>query len=965
MVYSDRRRYRVGVESVPAAPPKGGDAAAEEITTEKDSYAGTSSQSVVFRKVANFADGDAPAVSEAEASTARRPDNEVLLLTAESIVEPVIAPTFDDAVDTSQMHRSRKIMPSPMLLSALCVLQHLLLPLGILSQPQGDTPRRPNLLFILTDQQTFDAFGLAQEDFGVPERSRVQTPNMDRIAKEGAYFRNAYTHCAVCTPARVSLLTGCTIETHGVRNNWVGKANWKDEPGIDAASKIPSLRTYDQILGEDFGYAAEYYGKWHAPYSQGCVYDNEVRAAGTTRASFCSYDSSGKEVMTEGMSRNYWEWLTDRGIPEVTRPDQLPSGQQQCSFTRRAYKTDALDPSHGKQPGSKTSSSNRHGLDLVGDGNSISAHQGNDALDALDRLGKSDNPFTLHVSFHAPHNPFVATERYHKMYDTDNLDPPPNLNDDMTNSAYRGRSAEKGSAYRDLEKLRRWKATYYGTVTEIDEWVGRLTAKLETLGIDDDTMVIFTSDHGEMLGAHGMRGKTAFYDESARVPLAMRFPGRIQPGIIVEEPVTHIDMHASILDYLGVVTESEDDWPTAYKSDGKSLRSTIDGCSTSDNFVVTMWNSTDIRSGSKASSQPAFMVRKGMWKLMVPNPEGKSNNAIEMLFDLEADPHEMNNLVGKNGMTARNDVIGKAEHLKALLGQHLILTGHPVASQEIRRRGKWSSLNFWVGDTVVNFRTLLPDRTRTEWLYMGRSVDNDAVVTVDISIDGVYADRYHLDWTKAKIAASAYKRVAITYAAPPVTSNSNGTECLTSPHTTMLVIAQHNAKGNIEERRVKLMGPGQCKMGSPATVSASTTLVPVTSAPASSNEVEAATGSISTTLVPVTPVTSTNTVAETATRTTEQATTTTTQSRGKQYRYPNSCTEKRGQGRSCSSSSQCCSNQCIQETLGKKKKRRICAHTGYESGDCGVKGTTCGQHSDCCTTCQKFHENRPYNKCRG
>lgn len=129
---------------------------------------------------------------------------------------------------------------------------------------QEPSPARLNLLVILADQQRFDTIGAVQAERGVPERSRVRTPNLDRLLGEGAYFQNAYTHFSVCGPARTSLLTGRTIEATGIRNNKVKDGEW-DDPANDSADKIPLLRTYDQILVRDHGYVAEYHGKWHSP----------------------------------------------------------------------------------------------------------------------------------------------------------------------------------------------------------------------------------------------------------------------------------------------------------------------------------------------------------------------------------------------------------------------------------------------------------------------------------------------------------------------------------------------------------------------------------------------------------------------------------------------------------------------------------------------------------------------------
>jgi arylsulfatase A-like enzyme len=174
-------------------------------------------------------------------------------------------------------------------------------------------------------------------------------------------------------------------------------------------------------------------------------------------------------------------------------------------------------------------------------------------------------------------------------------------------------------------------ANYYGLIKEIDDWVGKILDKLESLHLANNTLVIFTSDHGEMLGAHGMREKNIFLEESVRVPLLMRFPGRIKPGTVVEEPVSHRDVYATINDYLGMGNHS---------SDGSPLRPLIENRTSMDEaFAISEWNWPNAMWSN-------LMVRTQDWKLMMPfDPNSKYPNA---LFNLKNDPGEMENLIGSN-----------------------------------------------------------------------------------------------------------------------------------------------------------------------------------------------------------------------------------------------------------------------------------------------------------------------------
>ena len=163
----------------------------------------------------------------------------------------------------------------------------------------------------------------------------------------------------------------------------------------------------------------------------------------------------------------------------------------------------------------------------------------------------------------------LIPEPYYGMYPVEDMIPPVSINDPMNNSPYvNSNSRQSRTEYADPEKIKYMISEYYGIITEIDDWVGKILDKLDSLGLADQTLVIFTSDHGEMLGAHGMREKNIFYEESAHIPLLIRFPGEVQAETTVDGYVSLVDLFPTILDYLEVPEK---------ESDGKSLRGLIEG----------------------------------------------------------------------------------------------------------------------------------------------------------------------------------------------------------------------------------------------------------------------------------------------------------------------------------------------------------------------------------------------------
>jgi len=465
--------------------------------------------------------------------------------------------------------------------------------------------QKKNLLFIMTDQQRYDALSFAGN--GV-----LETPNLDRLAQQGAYFKNAYTACAVCAPARSSILTGYTVENTGMRRN--DRAYYYDEQVVMA------MPTFDEILS-DFGYHCEYYGKWHSLSSHTEVYQNPKQAA-----------KNGKSIFGHGGQRFVHLDYLDEHVPVR----DLKPGELYDTMTKRPYNTDPMDSHDGmtdeevKALKERFPQCDMHGALQIPKEHTLTAFQAMETIEAIERL--KDKPFSITCSFHFPHAPMLPPEPYYSMYPALDMVPPASISDDMENSPYRQANGRMDNPeYSDPEKIKYMISNYYGLVREIDDWVGKILDKLDELGLSENTMVIFTSDHGEMLGAHGLREKNVFYEESSHIPLLIRFPGEIESNTTVDGYVSNVDLFATILDYLKI---------GEHQSDGTSLRGLIQGTdSDHGDYVVTEWN-------YRGDISPNYMVVKGGWKLMVPY--SKSSEVLNAMYDLTNDPYEMNNLLGNN-----------------------------------------------------------------------------------------------------------------------------------------------------------------------------------------------------------------------------------------------------------------------------------------------------------------------------
>lgn len=501
----------------------------------------------------------------------------------------------------------------------------------------GQSEELPNILIIMTDQQTWDAVAYSGNQ-------AVLTPNLDKLASEGVNFSHAVTPCPVCVPARTSVLTGRLTETTTIRDN------------RDAKTGECYYPTFDEILVKR-GYRSEYYGKFHAPEHMARVYNNPP-----------------VEGMpgTEPIMR--WEPIYVSYLQETFPKRPLKPGElYETTFYGGAipYRPDPPDRYYRympegdipeKEQEKRLSQADIHGVLDLPAAYTITALQGKQTLDALERL--KDEQFVLTCSFHCPHVPITPSEPYASMYKAEEMPTPASLSDRRENSPYR--TGEEIPPYNNAAKVQYMVANYYAFVTEIDDWVGKVLDKLDALELTEKTLVIYVSDHGEMLGAHGMRGKFNFYEESVRVPFVIRYPGKIKAAQTISTPVSILNIFPTVLDYAGL---------KHIPTDGYSLRGVMEGTNAPKyDFAVSEWQ-------WKNENVPSIMIRTERWKLMTTHRSGGRN--VEVLFDLKNDPEELNNLLGSN--PERFKYRETAEELRSKLTTYLKEVNSPLA-EGVRKR---------------------------------------------------------------------------------------------------------------------------------------------------------------------------------------------------------------------------------------------------------------------------------------
>jgi len=420
------------------------------------------------------------------------------------------------------------------------------------------TKRRPNILFLMCDQHRADLAGYAGNRV-------VRTPTLDRLAASGVVFRNAYTPSPICVPARQCMMSGQLPKTCACEG-------WIDlKPGHRTFAKEFSRYAYNTVCS----------GKLHHQgrdqmqgWSKRIAPDTEVSDAyreGRIEEEFARYrpaPGTGK-------------WSNQREIEEA----RAAEGPYQ-TFDKQAV-TAALD------------------------------FLGRYFDDPLYRRPQSHRPLLFKVSLLQPHYPFFTDQKHFDYY----LDRVPIFTQKPCDHPVLSLSQQGRPVNVCDEAIRRATAAYYGMTETMDGYFGQVLDKIESLGENlDEWIIVYTSDHGEMLGEHGIWEKTRFYEGGVRVPMIIRWPREFTGGRAVDENVNLCDLFATLCELAGL------DVPSGL--DSRSMVPLLRGESAE-------WNNESISQMGKSH----LMIKRDHLKYQYYGEE-----APEVLFDLRADPGETRNV---------------------------------------------------------------------------------------------------------------------------------------------------------------------------------------------------------------------------------------------------------------------------------------------------------------------------------
>lgn len=394
--------------------------------------------------------------------------------------------------------------------------------------------KRPNILLITSDQQHYDTLGI--------DNSRIQTPALDRLAREGMVFDRAYCSNPVCSPSRASIITGLYPAWHGCwtigvklpedvptvgqefeRANYattlVGKAHFqptRSEPGSESIECHPRLRDLDFWRG--------FHGPWYG---------------------FSHVETGRMHADEHLVGQHYAIWMEEKGLKNWADYFAAPP----------------TEPPKAKR---------RHSWDLPAELHH-STWVAERTIANIERAAEQDQPFFLWSSFFDPHPPYLVPEPWASMYDPADMQPgrltPGELERLGPHFAQTQKRPADFSAWKetpwanhgfqshlhDEAELRKDMAVYYGMVSLMDQQIGRILDSLDRLGIADNTIVLFSTDHGHFLGQHGLIAKGAFhYEDMLRIPMIVRHPGQVPAGARSPALQSQVDFAPTFLSAAGL-----------------------------------------------------------------------------------------------------------------------------------------------------------------------------------------------------------------------------------------------------------------------------------------------------------------------------------------------------------------------------------------------------------------------------
>jgi choline-sulfatase/uncharacterized sulfatase len=453
--------------------------------------------------------------------------------------------------------------------------------------------RPPNILLLYSDQHNARVLGC----YGNAE---VRTPHLDRLAAGGVRFANAYTQNPICTPSRMCITSGQYVHNFGAYGLMGPAPHW-----------LPSIFSHAKKHGYRTGMA----GKTHTPSgwlgrhcdALGDAYGYETPV---------TPDNAGRQEGLQGLAGTIYDrYLDAKGLLD-RRDDRILPAQRRRSGVSNGQGIDAC-PSD------------------LGEDDTVEAWTAAFTCDFIAQAHRDATPFCFWMTVPRPHVTYAPARRFWDLYDESALTLPPNAGDRMEGRTPAARDIQgffQRNANWRLFDPKDWEATrrrvlrgYYGCVSQVDDAVGRVLARLDELGLRENTIVVYTSDHGEFAGEHGMVEKAPGigFRCVTRVPMIWSWPGHLPAGAVREELVESVDFLPTVCALAGIEAPN---W--------------VDGLDISG----VLRRGGEVRELAVTENPLTRTVHTRRWKFTQHLPETCEGRDFGELYDLQADPWEMRNL---------------------------------------------------------------------------------------------------------------------------------------------------------------------------------------------------------------------------------------------------------------------------------------------------------------------------------
>lgn len=469
----------------------------------------------------------------------------------------------------------------------------------------------PNVLWIMADQLRFDYLSC----YGHPH---LHTPHIDALAKRGVRFTNAYVQSPVCGPSRMSAYTGRYVRSHG--------STWNGMP----------LRVGEPTLGDhlrDVGARAVLVGKTHMTADAegmawlGIARDSVIGA----RVSECGFDLFERDDgLHPNSARQNWSAYDDYLVSHGFGSENPWEDFANSGLDDNGEKLSAWLLKNSRLPAN------------VPEEHSETAYMTNRAMDFMQEAMQGDTPWMCHLSYIKPHWPYIVPEPYHDMYGSEHIIDPVRAN------AERATDHPLMAAYHQARVCKSFSRdhvrehvipAYMGLIKQLDDNLGRLFAWMDEKGLSENTIIAFTSDHGDYMGDHWMGDKDFYHEMAVKVPLIISDPrpqADVSRGDVQDALVEMIDLAPTFMQALGCpakphVIEGRDLTPLLHGQGGFSR-----------NYVISEhdyhWSEMAKTVNISQADAHTIMIFDGRWKYI------RCTTFRPVLFDLESDPSELTDL---------------------------------------------------------------------------------------------------------------------------------------------------------------------------------------------------------------------------------------------------------------------------------------------------------------------------------